>query len=92
VLTHVDVTPPKRPQTEDLLKQLVAASRSDPGVESFDAFRQAGQANHFTLFEVWSGARSFDAHGRAPATIAFRRGIAPLLGALYDERVYELMR
>jgi quinol monooxygenase YgiN len=88
VLTHADVTPPRRPPTEDALKTLVEASRKEPGVVEFDVFRQQGQPNHFTMYEVWSNARTFAAHGKAAAALGFRQTLAPLLGALYDERIY----
>lgn len=89
VLTHIDVTPPRRPKAEDTLNKLIAATRSANGVLTFDVFRQVGQPNHFTLFQVWSDMEAFDAHADAPATVEFRRAIGPLLGALYDERLYK---
>ena len=89
VATHVDVNPPNRPKTEDALKLLVDASRKDPGSVEFNVFRPQKALNHFTLFEVWSDTKSFDQHVKTPAAIAFRQTIAPLIGALYDERVYK---
>lgn len=89
VVTHVDVNPPNRPKTEDALKTLVDASRVENGAVEFNVFRPSTALNHFTLFEVWSNAKTFEAHGKAPATLAFRQMVAPLIGALYDERIYK---
>jgi quinol monooxygenase YgiN len=88
VVTHVDVNPPNRPKTEDALKALVEASRKEDGAVEFNVYRPQTALNHFTLFEVWSNANMFEAHGSAPATLAFRQVVAPLIGALYDERIY----
>ena len=33
-------------------------------------------------------SKAFDTHGMAPTAAAFRHAVAPLIGALYDERVY----
>jgi quinol monooxygenase YgiN len=88
VLTHADVTPPQRRQTEGLLKTVAEASQVDKGMLDFDVFQQLGQLNHFTLFEGWTDLKSFRAHDREAATLEFRKSIAPLLGALYDERLY----
>jgi quinol monooxygenase YgiN len=82
------VSPPKRAQTEDLLKALTQASLSERGRVAFDVFRQIGQANHFTLFETWKSPANYVQHGKGAAAIAFRKAISPLLGALYDERIY----
>lgn len=89
VVTHVDVNPPNRPKTEEALNSFVEASRRDKGVVAFDVFRPQTALNHFTLFEAWSGSDTFAAHGMTPATLGFRRAVAPLIGALYDERVYK---
>ena len=88
-MTHVDVNPPNRPKTEDALETLVEASRKEDGAVEFNVFRPHTALNHFTLFEVWSNSKTFAAHGKAPAALAFRRAVAPLIGALYDERVYQ---
>jgi quinol monooxygenase YgiN len=90
-VTHVDVNPPNRPKTEDALKALVEASRKEDGALAFNVFRPQTALNHFTLFEVWSDSKTFEAHGQAPAAVAFRRSVAPLIGALYDERIYRLV-
>jgi len=88
-VTHVDVNPPNRPKTEDALATLVDASRKEDGAVEFNVFRPQTALNHFTLFEVWSNSKTFEAHGMAPAALAFRQTVAPLIGALYDERVYK---
>src|SRR2546423_586136 len=45
--------------------------------------------NHFTVIEIWASREAFDAHGMAPHVREFRDRLAPMSGALYDERLYE---
>lgn len=89
VLTHLDVSPPSREPTEALLEKLAVSSRADAGHVRYDILQQnEPHKNHFTLLAVWDGRRSFDAYGGARHWLEFREALAPMLGALYDERVY----
>jgi quinol monooxygenase YgiN len=88
VLTHVDVFPAGKDQAADLVKALAAAGRKDPGNLRFDVLQQDGHPNHFTLVEAWRDRNAFDASLTTPATKGFRQKVAPLEGALYDERLY----
>jgi quinol monooxygenase YgiN len=92
VLTHVDVTPPQLPGLEPLLKQLAEASRKEPGAILFDVLQQASRKNHFTVAEGWQTGKAFEAHGAADAARQFRDKLGPMLGALYDQRVYRLVK
>jgi quinol monooxygenase YgiN len=92
VLTHVDVFPAGKDQTIDLLKQLAEASRKEGGNLRFDVLQQEGRANHLPLVEVWRDAAAQRAHAMAEHTRAFRAKLVPLQGALYDERLYTLVR
>ncbi len=89
VVTHVDVPPPSKDQTEGLLKRLAEESRKDDGNLRYDVFQQtAPRTNHFTIFAVWKDRNTFDAHDAKPHTRQFREALAPILGAPYDERLY----
>jgi quinol monooxygenase YgiN len=89
VVTHVDVPPPSKDQTEALLKRLAEESRKDDGNLRYDVFQQtAPRTNHFTIFAVWKDRNAFDAHDAKPHTSQFREMLAPMLGAPYDERLY----
>ena len=92
VLTHVDVIPPKKDEAVAVVKELVAASRKDTGVVRFDALTQGNRPNHMFLVEVWHDRTAHDAHVMADHTRAFRTKLSPLQGALYDERLYEVVR
>jgi quinol monooxygenase YgiN len=92
VETHVDVTPPRQGATEVALKAEAAATRKDDGNVSYDVFQQlAPRTNHFNVFAMWRSRKDFDKHETAAHRAQFRETMAPMLGALYDERLYKLM-
>jgi quinol monooxygenase YgiN len=41
--------------------------------------------------EAWKDRYAFDAHGMAGHTRQFRDRLAPMSGALYDERLYVVL-
>jgi quinol monooxygenase YgiN len=92
VLTHVDVFPAGKDQTIELLKQLAETSRKETGNLRFDVLQQDGHANHLPLVEAWRDAEAQRAHAMAEHTRAFRAKLVSLQGALYDERLYNVVR
>ena len=92
IVTHVDVPPPRREETEILLRNLVEPSRSDEGNLRYDIFQQlAPRTNHFTVVAVWSDAAAFASHETKPHTLHFREALGPMLGAPYDDRMYKFI-
>jgi quinol monooxygenase YgiN len=89
VLTHVDVFPNHKDEAASLIKSLVDASRSDPGVDRFDAVVWDGHPNHFQLIAAFDDKKAEEAHAAADHTKDFRAKVQPFEGAFYDERVYE---
>src|SRR5262245_45935622 len=90
-VTHVDVIPPRKDDSLGLLKQLAEESRKEPGNLRFDVVQQTNRPNHFTVVEIWKDRTAFDTHGMAPHTWKFREQLAPMSGALYDERLYAVL-
>ena len=91
-LTHVDVFPAGKDEVAAMVKQLADDSRKDAGVQRFDAVVWDGHANHFHLIEAWSDRTARQAHALADHTRQFRGKLVPFEGALYDERLYEVVR
>jgi quinol monooxygenase YgiN len=92
VVTHVDVPPPRKDETEVLLRRLAEESRNDDGNLRYDVFQQnAPRTNHFTVFAVWADERAFTSHAVKSHTRQFRESLGPMLGAPYDERLYALL-
>jgi quinol monooxygenase YgiN len=92
VLTHVDVFPVHKDQAIELVKAQAEAARKDDGNLRYDVVQWDGHPNHFTLIEVWRDRKAFDASVTAPHNKEFRDKLTPLEGALYDERLYEVVR
>ena len=88
VLTHADATG-RREEIPGMLQQLASAARRENGNVLFDATVQPNRTNHFTLIEVWSDQRSYEAHEIAAHTKQFRSEFGAVSGALYDERIYK---
>ena len=88
VVTHVDVTPNNKDGCMELLKGMSADTPKDPGNLGYEVLQQPSRLNHFTVFETWANAEGLDGHAMAAHTRAFREKLAPMAGALYDERFY----
>ena len=89
VATHVDVPGNFRVEAEGLLTRLSEESRKDDGNIRYEVYQQSNRTNHFTVFAAWTNNRTFDANQRKPHWLQFREALAPMLGALYDERLYK---
>jgi quinol monooxygenase YgiN len=91
-VTHVDVLPPDKDNAANALEQLADASRRHSGNLQFDVWRQESRPNHFTVVEGWANRGAFDLHQMQKETREFRGRLGPMLGALYDERLYKVMK
>jgi quinol monooxygenase YgiN len=90
VLVHVDVPPPFLADCERILSSYSEGSRKDAGLLHFAIFRAfPPRINHFTVVETWENIAALEAHRKAAHTRAYREDLAPKLGALYDERMYQ---
>jgi len=91
VVTHIDVGPPGRETAAGLLQQYAAENRKDPGNVRYDVVAEKAKGNHFTVMAAWADQKSADDNQVAAHTKAFRTKIAPLIGALYDQRWYKVL-
>jgi quinol monooxygenase YgiN len=90
VVTHVDVPPPRREEAEALLKTVAEESRKDEGNVRYDVFQQSpARTNHFTVLATWKDAKAFESHEMKPHVRRYREALGPMLGALYDDRLYK---
>ena len=92
VITHVDIVPPKRDDGVAAVRTLAERSAGNAGNVRFDALVQASRLNHLTLVEAWTDAAAREAHSAANPTKSFRSTLGPMSGALYDERLYALLK
>jgi len=88
VVTYIDVAPATRNSDAGFLRQLVTASRKEPGVLRYDAFQRSAPSNQFAIVEIWKDQQSYDAHAASTPVKTFRQQIEPHLIASIDERPY----
>jgi quinol monooxygenase YgiN len=89
VMSHLDVAPPLFASLQPALPPYVNGSRREKGMVRFDVLQHVDpRQNHLTVLEAWSSNAAMEAHRAAAHTKAFRAKLHPILGALYDERVY----
>jgi len=88
VVSHVDVPPPRKDEVIAALNPLAEQSRKGAGNLRFDVWQQTSRPNHFTVVEAWKDQKAYDARGSAVPQRQFRDKLGPMLGALYDERLY----
>src|SRR5215471_8530567 len=91
VATHVDVIPPRKDDGVAALKRLAEDSRPAAGNLRFEVVQQVNRPNHFTVIEIWRDAKAVEGHSMAAPTREFRDKLAPMTGALYDERTYRAL-
>jgi len=90
-VTHVDVIPPQKDNAIVALKALGEANRAASGNARFEIVQQTNRPNHFTVFEVWRSREAFDANAASVHQREFRDKLSGMAGALYDERLYEIL-
>jgi len=91
VASHVDVPPPRKDEVIAALNPLAGDSRKGAGNQRFDVWQQTSRPNHFTVVEAWKDQKAYDARGSASPQRTFRDKLGPMLGALYDERLYRVV-
>jgi quinol monooxygenase YgiN len=87
-VTHVDVIPPQKESGAALLEQFAERHRGHAANLRFDVWQQTARPNHFTVVEVWVDLAALEAHAMSAEARRFRETLAPMSGALYDQRLY----
>ena len=93
-MNHVDIVGPN-PANRDafipVLKAFSEVSRKAAGNLRYDVVQQKSRTNHFQVVEVWQDGKSNDAHEVSASNMDFRAKLAPVGGALYDQRWYKAL-
>ena len=53
---------------------------------------QPNRTNHFTLIEIWANQKAHESHIVGDDARKFRSAFGAVSGALYDERLYRVIR
>ena len=91
VVSHVDVPSARKDDCIAALNPLADGSRKGGGSQRFEVVQQTSRPNHFTVVEAWKDKKTYDASRSADAQRQFRDKLGPMLGALYDERLYQTL-
>lgn len=91
-LTHVDVILTQLEPGTAKVKAFVEAGRAAPGNLRFDDVVQANRKNHFTVIEAWKSQGDKTAWISGKTARTFREELQPMGGALYDERLFRVLR
>lgn len=81
VLARITALPTSVDATREILVDLVARSRSEPGCVAYDLFQQDGAAHVFQTVEAWRDGTAADAHMTSPHVAAAVAKVGGLLGA-----------
>jgi len=90
-VSHVDVIPPQKDNAIVALKSLGEANRAAAGSVRYDVVQQTNRPNHFTVVEIWRSRNDYEANSMSAHQREFRDKLAQMQGALYDERLYEIL-
>jgi quinol monooxygenase YgiN len=91
LVTHVDIMPPRKEQGTTLLVDYAGKFRKAEGNTAYNLIVQPGRLNHITVVESWANLAAYQAHSETPDFKAYRHALQPLMGSLYDERLYKLL-
>jgi quinol monooxygenase YgiN len=92
LLVHVDVIPTFLADYERIVKPYIDGSRGESGLLRLDILQAfPPHTNHLTVIESWVDAAALETHQKSATAQTYRENLAPMLGALYDERAYSKM-
>jgi quinol monooxygenase YgiN len=87
--THFEITAARLSEFEMVAKPFVEASRNDPGLIRFDILQESNpRQNQFAIVEGWSSPQAAEAHRISAHAEKFREGLASMLVAPFDDRLY----
>ncbi len=86
VINFVDIVPGNKDASIAAIKAYVDATKKEPGNQRAEALSQINRTNHFVIYEVWDNQEAFTKHEAAASTLDFRKKVAPMIGAPFDQR------
>ncbi len=86
IVSYFEAMPATQNEVATLARTFGDESRKEDGNLRFDVLQRIGQANHFSIIEVWKDAKTRAAHASAAGASRFREKLLTLLRSPYDER------
>jgi quinol monooxygenase YgiN len=87
-IIYIEVAPASVAEARQLILTYSANARKASGAVQIDALQRIGYASHFALIEQWQSQKSRDDYAAGADATTFRKALAPLQVAAYDERSY----
>lgn len=85
-VTYLEVTPAAKAEAVNLIKQVAAASRKEPGNVRYEVLQRVDRNNQFAILEAWSDSKALEAHDTGTSMAQFRDKLKPLRSGPYDLR------
>jgi quinol monooxygenase YgiN len=85
-VTYLEVTPAAKAEAIDLIKQVAAASRKEPGNLRYEVLQRVDRSNQFAILESWSDLKALEAHDGGTGMTEFRAKLKPMRSGPYDMR------
>ena len=86
VVTYIEAAPKEATAARKVLATYRDAAMKAAGIVQFDALQRIGTPSHFAIVEAWSNAKAQETFAASAAAKDYRKELAPLLSAAYDER------
>lgn len=90
IVATVIAPPGQEAALEEVLRGLVAPSRSDPGSVRYDLHRSLDNPRMYVFYEIWADRDSFENHLGTPHLANFKAKAATLVESL-EIRVLEMI-
>ena len=85
-VTYFEAAAPDIAKVAADVRQFAKASRNEVGSAGFAAVQEIPRPSRFAIVEAWQDKAAADAHNAAPATLAFRDKVRPLLVGPFEVR------
>jgi quinol monooxygenase YgiN len=88
IATYVDFKRSSTTEGTELIRTYRDGSRTEPGNEYIDVFREISRPNRFMIIETWKDQPAFVSHEEAQHTLQFRSKLKTIHSNPYDQRVH----
>lgn len=91
VVLHVDVLSPGVDTIQEALREAARTAALVPGVIAYESAPQFNKRNHFTVHQVFASRAAYSAYVASAGAKEFRARFHQIKGAVYDDRLYQLL-
>jgi quinol monooxygenase YgiN len=85
---YVEVMPTSKADAAVVLRRYREATRKEGGNLRSEVAQRIDQPHQFVILSIWKDQKSWEAHGKGPASMEMREKVAAVRNAPTDERVH----